>query len=625
MRTNRSRFLAGPSVALAVACGCQAADPGATAGDDPPDVQVSAAAAPSCTVALPQADAHVRGGQVILDAAASTDATTVEFFLGNTRLGTAAPTIYGWLFTPDGGSTWGWNSRSVADGPYAITCRARNAAGQTGTSPAVAITVDNTPPTAFIALPAANDEVSGTTLLDAGGADNIGISPFSASFRIDGASIGSGGCGGFGCILPWDTSSAAQGRHAVTATLTDAAGNATTSAPVSFLVASMCLPEVPAGPADYQRAFDARHGGWLGSDGALHIVLPDGRVLWFFGDTFTGEADANNVPLPGYRLYGGVSAMVQSGRCFTPLMGGRPGARTTLIPSRVPGTVYWMSEGYVDTDASPPVVRVWAMVVQFTGGGGFSIVGGDVITLALPSLTVVSTADAPPPTSLPTVPNVPNFVASVLHDDAFVYFYGGAGPVPADQLSQHPEWQPMAAGTYVARATRANAVAGPWEFWTGTSWSTIVTAAAPMHLADGTTNFVQGPGLSVGRYGVGYLMTGKQSAFDWFGPGVQAWYAATPQGPWHFVAEIVPRSPTLPGNHMFYGGRLISNVPGTSIAQPMVIYSINTFPCGRPDHPDDPPCTRDNDFRLNALNYGPRAIAPVNLPSPAELQQQYPG
>jgi hypothetical protein len=34
----------------------------------------------------------------------------------------------------------------------------------------------------------------------------------------------------------------------------------------------------------------------------------------------------------------------------------------------------------------------------------------------LPGLAVVSTADAPPPSSLPTVPNVPGFGASVLDD-----------------------------------------------------------------------------------------------------------------------------------------------------------------------------------------------------------------
>src|SRR5262249_8404718 len=151
----------------------------------------------------------------------------------------------------------------------------------------------------------------------------------------------------------------------------------------------------------------------------------------------------------------------QSGRCFTPLTGGSPGARTTLIPSRVPGTVYWMSEGYVDTDASPPVLRIWANVVQFTSDF-FQIVGADVITLALPSLAVGSTADAAPPFALPNVPNTPSFVTSVLDDGSFIYFYGRAGSVPADQLAQHPEWQPFVAGPYVARATRAHAVAGPW-------------------------------------------------------------------------------------------------------------------------------------------------------------------
>jgi hypothetical protein len=347
-------------------------------------------------------------------------------------------------------------------------------------------------------------------------------------------------------------------------------------------------------------------------------------VLWLFGDTLAGEADPANVPLPGFRFIGGVSAVIQSGRCFTPLMGGSAGAHTTLIPSRVAGTVYWMSEGYVDSDANPPVLRLWASIVQF-GAGTFSIVGADVITLALPSLDVLARADAAPPFSLPNVPNTPSFVNSVLSDGSFVYFYGRAGAVSADDLAQHPEWQPWVAGPYAARATRANAVAGPWEFWTGTGWSASITASAPMRLADGTTDFVQGPGMAVVRYGAGYLMTGKQSIFDWFGPGVQAWYARSPQGPWHFVAEVVPRSPTLPGNHMFYGGRLISNVPGASITRPMIIYSINTFPCGRPDHPEDPPCDRDNDFRLNVLNYGPRAVAPVNLPTPEQLQVQFPG
>lgn len=479
---------------------------------------------------------------------------------------------------------------------------------------------DTTPPTAYIALPHANDEVSGEILLVAGGGDDVGISPPSAAFRIDGAAVGSGACGGFGCILQWNASTVAQGRHTVTATLSDAAGNTTTSVPVAFTVATTCLPNAPSGPADYQRAFDARRGGWLGADGAHQLPLPDGRILWLFGDTYTGQVDARNVPLPGFRLYGGASAIIQSGRCFTPLMGGSPGARTTLIPPRVAGTVYWMSEGYVDTSVTPAVLRIWASVVRITSAG-FEVVGGDLVTLALPSLSVISTADAPPPTSLPNVPNLPTFINTVLDDGAFVYFFGRARAVSPEELAQHPEWRPWVPGPYLARAARANAVAGPWQYWTGTGWSTTVTAAAPLRRDDGVADFVAGPGMSVVRYGAGYLMTGKQTVFDWFGPGVQAWYARSPQGPWHFVGEIVPASPPLPGNHQYYGGRVIMNVPGASIARPMVIYSINDFPCGGTG---EPACTRDNDFRLNVLNYGPRVVAPVNLPAPAVLEQRFP-
>jgi hypothetical protein len=585
---------------------------------------VEQAAAPSCNVVLPAAGSQLAGPRVVLDAAASSGATGVDFYLGSTRLGKALPTIYGWLFTPDEGASWGWDSRSVADGAYNLSCRARDASGATASSAPLAITVDNTAPQVYVALPKANDEVSGQIQLVAGGSDNVGISPASASFVVDGTGVGSGPCSGFGCVLSWDASSAAQGRHTVTASLRDAAGNTRVSAPVSFIVASKCLAAVPAGPADYQTAFDARHGGWLGSDGAHQLPLPDGRILWLFGDTFTGEADANNVPLPGFRLYGGNSAIVQSGRCFTPLMGGSPGARSAFVPSRVAGSVYWPSEGYVDTTVNPPVLRVWTGVV--TLGASFKVVGADVFTLSLPGLALVSRADAPPPESLPNVPNVPQIgTGSVLDDGAFVYFYGGAGAVSAEELAQHPEWRPWQPGHYVARATKANAVGGPWEYWTGSGWSATFTQAGPIKLADGTSHFVQGPGFAVVRYGAGYLLTGKQSLYDWFGPGVNAWYARAPQGPWHAVAQVIPSSPALPGSHQYYGGRLITNVPGAALARPMMNFSINTFPCGRPDFPEDPPCTRDNDFDLNVLNYGPRFVAPQNLPTPEALAARFPG
>jgi hypothetical protein len=36
--------------------------------------------------------------------------------------------------------------------------------------------------------------------------------------------------------------------------------------------------------------------GWLGGDAAFSILLPDGRSLWLFGDSFVGSANQTNRP-----------------------------------------------------------------------------------------------------------------------------------------------------------------------------------------------------------------------------------------------------------------------------------------------------------------------------------------
>ena len=38
----------------------------------------------------------------------------------------------------------------------------------------------------------------------------------------------------------------------------------------------------------YNDLFTRRNGGWTGGDGTRSVALPDGRILWLFGDTFLG-------------------------------------------------------------------------------------------------------------------------------------------------------------------------------------------------------------------------------------------------------------------------------------------------------------------------------------------------
>ena len=58
----------------------------------------------------------------------------VRFYLHSSSqadflIGPALLTVYGWLYSPDGGQTWGWNSANAANGTATITCEATESSG----------------------------------------------------------------------------------------------------------------------------------------------------------------------------------------------------------------------------------------------------------------------------------------------------------------------------------------------------------------------------------------------------------------------------------------------------------------------------------------------------------------
>jgi uncharacterized protein (TIGR03118 family) len=102
-------------------------------GATPPDV-----VAPTVTVTAPAAAATVSNTvAVTADASDNVGVTSVTFFAGTTNIGnaTAAP------FTVN------WNTNGAANGTVSITAQAKDAAGNVTTSPAVSVTVSNTPVT----------------------------------------------------------------------------------------------------------------------------------------------------------------------------------------------------------------------------------------------------------------------------------------------------------------------------------------------------------------------------------------------------------------------------------------------------------------------------------------------
>src|SRR5206468_3471819 len=135
-----------------------------------------------------------------------------------------------------------WNTATVGNGSHTLTATARDAAGNRTTSSPVSVTVSNadtTPPAVSISAPASGATVSGTVTVSASASDNVGVA--GVQFLVDGANLG-GEDTASPYSVSWKTTTVGNGSHTLTAIARDAAGNRTTSSPVSVTVSTAHSP-----------------------------------------------------------------------------------------------------------------------------------------------------------------------------------------------------------------------------------------------------------------------------------------------------------------------------------------------------------------------------------------------
>ena len=194
--------------------------------------------APTVSLSAPAAGATVSGSSVAVSATAAdnTGVAGVQFKLDGANLG-----------SEDTSSPYSvtWNTTSAANGSHVLTAVARDAAGNTQTATNVSVTVSNTStppsdttaPTVSLSAPAASATVSGSSVaVSATAADNIGVA--GVQFKLDGANLGSEDTSS-PYSATWNTTSAANGSHVLTAVARDAAGNTQTATNVSVTVSNV--------------------------------------------------------------------------------------------------------------------------------------------------------------------------------------------------------------------------------------------------------------------------------------------------------------------------------------------------------------------------------------------------
>ena len=194
-------------------------------------------AAPSVSVTSPATGATV-SGSITATASASDNVAVagVQFMVDGAAIGaedTAAP------YSAD------WNTNTASNGTHTLTAIARDTVGNLTTSVAVSVTVSNdtTPPTVAITAPPGGASVDATVVVTAGASDNVGVA--GVQFLLDGAMLGIEDT-----VEPysieWDTRTASNGAHALTAVARDAAGNLKTSATVTVTVTNDTTPPTVA-------------------------------------------------------------------------------------------------------------------------------------------------------------------------------------------------------------------------------------------------------------------------------------------------------------------------------------------------------------------------------------------
>lgn len=266
--------------------------------------------------------------------------------------------------------------------------------------------------------------------------------------------------------------------------------------------------EPDAAPQDLFNDYSDTGKGWTGADSTYSVKLPGGRTAWIFSDTFLGPVNPDG-SRPTTTPFVNNSFMIQRGSSLKTVTGGTPAEPTALVP---PPTNGWYWFGAAGTSRAGQNLDVTTLRFERTGTGQWDwrwaanyLARFDTKTLKLKKLV-----------PLPSAANI-QWSAWLLRDRGYTYIYGV---------------EDLGASKYehVARVKGDDLAAKPWQYWTGTTWSSDETASA--RVLEGVANEH-----SVSRWGDGYLLVTHDTT-ELFSKRVLGYFACSPTGPFVNPVEL---------------------------------------------------------------------------------------
>lgn len=301
--------------------------------------------------------------------------------------------------------------------------------------------------------------------------------------------------------------------------------------------------------ADEYDALFTRYGnGWTGGDGAYSIPLPDGRILWMFGDTFldTVYADRSR-PFVGFARN---SFVIQDGSELTTLPPAQPGSDGTFISPPNDNKWYWPGDGTAVGDKLYVLLQKYSP--QGSGPFGFANAGTDLATFSLPDMNLLN---------IRSVWQDEDVLAgiSVYEEFPFIYIYNS-------KSSTFQKDCPVA---------RLNVNSQEIEYLNASgNFSSSLTDTGFMKLTNGN-NLAISNMLTVFRVGSNYVLLTQD---DFFGANIHAYKGSSPIGPWG-NKTLIYTTPESGGNIWTYNAILHPHIRSEA-NEILLSYSVNSMNFG---------------------------------------------
>lgn len=318
----------------------------------------------------------------------------------------------------------------------------------------------------------------------------------------------------------------------------------------------------------FTNAFLPKGTRFTGGDGTYSVVLPDGRTVWIFGDSFIGHVTPDMKRLPSTPSYIRNSFVILEGDSLLTFQQGNPKEfKSMLIPPEVADgtsgqteleTWYWPGDAFVDDTGLNVFVSKFYQKDP-DDMWGFKFLGTELVNLSLPDFTTQKVTRFTETDSV-------HYGHAVLETEDYLYIYGLKNRFP-----------------YVARA-KTGKVTDPWEFYSGSTWKTRAEDARPMLEFSGSEQF------SVFKWESTYILIMQEGDL---GKDIYSFTSNTPIGPWVNKQHLY--TTPLPDNcNKCFTYNALAHPQFTENGQLLISYNTNSMLFQ--DHYD------------NALVYRPRFI-----------------